>query len=973
MFSRGIVRSRSITRSLGLTLWGALVGISLWGAAPAGFAEEAPSDQVEFNRDIRPLLTAHCTECHGGVKQLGGVSFVWPEQVLPPEGWVIEPGDPDASVLYERIASTDPDVRMPPVDHGPALSADQIELVRKWIEQGAKWQKHWSFERPVREELPRVKSEKWERSTLDRYVLARLEREGIEPAPDATPAEWLRRVTFDLTGLPPTPEAIDSFCDDVSKHGEAAYAAMVDRLLESPHYGEHWASVWFDQIRYADSKGLGFDNRRNIWKYRDWVIDALNQDLPFDQFTIKQMAGDLLPNPTMEDLVATAAHRLTQANDEGGTDDEEFRIEAVLDRVSTTWQTWQGVTFACAQCHDHPYDPVRHEEYYQFVAFFNNTRDCDIGEEYPLLDVPIKREDYARARELDRQIEGHERAAWQMEQELVTQSRMWQPITRMEASSDNPTRLEVTTTPDGVAEYATVGTVKERATFTLLAEIPEGAREITAVRLIISPHDPAKALSDAEWGFVLSHVAARFVDGRGKTLAPLEFAYVMGDEFRPFLDPQQSLNPEGNTGFGAYTKFNHPRTVAFVLKQPLEIPAGAKLEIKLANKMFIVASFDLTARRGQVAISGDHAFTNLIASAEHRRHLAAARQLREERNQIPSTRTPILEELPPEFRRPTHVFGRGSFITKEQQVEAGLPKAFADMPQKELNRLDLAEWLVSDENPLTSRVTVNRIWARLFGIGIVSTEEDFGSSGELPSDQGLLDHLALRFQHDLGWSQKALIRELVLSRTYRQSNRIRPELLERDPYNRLLARGPRVRLPAEAIRDQALVVSGMLNPQLYGPPVFPPLPSGVWNPFAGGDNWKTAKPGDPNRYRRAIYTYTKRSIPTPMAAAFDAPTRETCAPRRLRSNTPLQALITLNDETMTEFAEGLARQMAAQEGDLRDQIAYGFLAVTSREPRADEISDIVAFYENLPATKTPEQRLALVASALLNHDEAFNK
>lgn len=936
-------------------------------------AETPLPERIEFNRDIRPILTSHCTECHGGVTQAGDVSFIYAEKVLPPEGWVVEPGDPDASVLFERISATDPEDRMPPADHAP-LSERQIALVRRWIEQGAEWQNHWAFERPVAAKSPSVERSDWIRSSLDQYVLARLEQEGVPPAEEASPSEWLRRVSFDLTGLPPTPEQIDNFCRDVKSRGDAAYEAVVDRLLDSPHFGERWAAVWFDQVRYADSKGLGFDNRRNAWKYRDWVIDAYNEDLPFDEFTIKQMAGDLLPDPTMEDLVATTVHRLTQANDEGGTDDEEFRIEAVLDRVSTTWQTWQGVTFGCTQCHDHTYDPIKHDEYYKFVAFFNNTRDNDIGEEYPVLAVPNNRADYARARALDRQIEAHERAAWEMEQELVDQSHLWTPITKMEASSDNATKLEVKPTAEGAAEYATVGTVEERATFTLLADLPADQKQITALRIIVSPHDPKKARSDSEWGFALSHVAARLVDAKGETLAPLEFAYVMGDEFQPFLNPQESLNPKSNQGFAAYTRINYPRTAAFVLKQPLAVPEGARLEVKLANKMFIIASFDLTARRGQLAVSGDPAFTNLLSSPKHRRHLAAVAELKGERKQIPSTNTPILAERQDEFRRPTHVFDRGSFITKGKEVEPGVPAVFSPLDtQGSATRLDLAKWLVSPKNPLTARVTVNRFWSRLFGVGIVSTEEDFGSSGELPADQALLDHLALRFQNELGWSQKGLLRELVLSSTYRQAGKIRPELLERDPYNRLNARGPRVRLPAEAIRDQALVVSGLFNPDLHGAPVFPPLPGGVWKPFSGGDKWDTAQVGDPKRYRRSIYTYTKRSIPVPLAVAFDAPTREVCTPRRLRSNTPLQALITLNDETMTEFAGGLATRMAEQGEDLREQVAYGFVAVTSREPTAAELNDVVAFYENLPATKSPHERMTLVASALLNHDEAFNK
>ncbi len=329
--------------------------------------------EVSFIDQIRPIFNKHCAACHGGVKQASDISFAYRDQVLPPNGWIVEPGDPEASILIERVTSDDPEERMPPAEHGPPLSKQEIELLTQWIEQGANWDVHWAYARPIQPDIPNVAQPDWCLQPLDNFVIAKLENEKIAPSPDATPERWLRRVTLDLIGLPPSPDERTAFLQDVTAHGEAAYSRVVDRLLDSPQYGERWASVWLDQVRYADSKGLGADGRRNIWKYRDWVISAFNRDLPFDEFTTKQIAGDLLPNPTIEDWIATAAHRLTQTNEEGGTDDEEFRVAAVLDRVNTTWQTWQGVTFACVQCHSHPYDPFRHEEYYQFAAFFNNT------------------------------------------------------------------------------------------------------------------------------------------------------------------------------------------------------------------------------------------------------------------------------------------------------------------------------------------------------------------------------------------------------------------------------------------------------------------------------------------------------------------------------------------------------------------------------------------------------------------------
>ena len=339
------------------------------------------------------------------MKQAAELSFIYPEQVLPPEGTVVTPGKPEESTLIERVTSQDEDFRMPPAEHSPPLSKDEIALLREWIRQGAVWERHWSFEPPRPQQLPPVANESWCRNGIDRFILARLEREKLEPNKEASPEKWLRRVTLDLIGLPPTLDERTAFLGDLEKRGEPAYAAVVDRLLASPHFGERWASVWLDQVRYADSRGLGIDSRRNIWKYRDWVIDAYNRDLPFDEFTIEQLAGDLLPDPTMDDLIASACQRLTQSNDEGGTDDEEFRVEAVIDRVGTTWQAWEGMTFGCARCHDHPYEPFRHDEFYEFAAFFNNTQDCDVNEEYPLLQAPLNRADYDRARELDRQID----------------------------------------------------------------------------------------------------------------------------------------------------------------------------------------------------------------------------------------------------------------------------------------------------------------------------------------------------------------------------------------------------------------------------------------------------------------------------------------------------------------------------------------------------------------------------------------
>lgn len=944
------------------------LAVVLW---PFAVAAAEPPARVGFNEKIRPILTKHCTECHGGVKQASELSFIYPEQVLPPDGWVIEPGKPDQSVLIERVTSDDEEFRMPPPEHGPALSKREIELLREWIRQGAKWERPWAFEKPKRYAAPQVENEKWCRTPIDPFISARLESEKLAPNPDASPNAWLRRVTLDLIGLPPALEERTEFLKDVKARGEAAYAAVVDRLLASPQFGERWASVWLDQIRYADSRGLGFDNRRNIWKYRDWVIDAFNRDVPYDEFTVKQIAGDLLPHATMDGLVASACQRLTQANDEGGTDDEEFRVEAVLDRVNTVSQAWLGMTFGCARCHDHPYEPIRHDEYYQLAAYFNNTQDSDMNEEYPLLKVPVDPANYEKADGLDEQISTLRREIWDGDYSLASDEGSWQPLREFSAKTNNATRVEVETKADH-AEYYTVGTIVSKTDFTINAPFGDFAGPLTAIRVTCMPLDPVAALKDSEWGFVLSSVEAKLIDGDGER--PIKLAYVIGDECEAILDPQESLNPKSVDGFAAYTRINQPRSAAFVLKTPVEVRPGSRLEIVLRNRKQVGASFSLIARRGHFAVSSNLAFTERLNNADRAKQLERLARLEKKRQAIESTAVPIMRERPDNLRRPTYTFIRGFYLTKEKEVSANVPASLPGLPKDAVpNRLALANWIVSPQNPFTARVAVNRFWARLFGSGLVLTEEDFGSTGMPPSHSELLDDLAVRFQTEMGWSVKKLLRELVLSSTYRQDAKRRPELAQRDPANRFLAEGPRMRLSAEMMRDQALAVSGLLSAKQFGPPVYPPIPKGVWKPFQGSDKWNTPPVGDPDRYRRTIYTYTKRTIPYPVAAAFDAPSRETCASRRLPSNTPIQAFVTLNDETFVECAGALAKRMIESGDSLRSQLGQGFLLAACRPATDAELDDLAAFVEKLPESHDELSRMTLAASVLLNMDEVLTK
>lgn len=939
-------------------------------------AQSATEETVNFSRDIRPIFNAHCSSCHGGVKQLGDVSFVYRDQVVAPDGFVVEPGDPEESALIQRVLSDDPDDRMPPPDHGPALIKHEVGLLTRWIEQGAKWDQHWAYELPHKPSIPSVAEKSWPRQSIDAFVLASLEARGIAPAQDAEHLRWLRRVTLDLTGIPPSIEEQERFQKEINQAErltpaaiDRVYANIVDGLLGSPHYGEKWASAWLDQVRYADSKGLGADAKRNIWKFRDWVIDAINEDMPFDEFTIKQIAGDLRPNPSIGDFIATANQRLTQSNEEGGTDDEEFRVAAVLDRVNTTWQTWQGVTFGCVQCHSHPYDPFRHDEYYKFAAFFNNTADSDLNQDWPIVNAPLDNAQYERASALDREIVSLNHQIWSTEYDLLNDPDNWQTLRKLTAKTNNATKVTIDSQPD-YDEYHTVDTVSN-GTDIILESPLSGVNKLTAIRLTALPLDPEKAKADSEWGFVFSHITASLIVPGQDQPQEIEFARLVVDEPEPFLNPQESFNSKTNRGFAAYTRIHQARQGALLLREPLNVPKGTILRLTLKHRIFMVGAFPMVARRGHLAVSQDEKFIALQSDESLVKLRQTLAGLRQQRAGIKSTSVPVLKERPNHLSRPTHVFNRGLFLDKGQEVTAGTPKSFPPLPEGKVDRLTLARWLVGPENPLTARVAVNRIWARLFGTGIVASEEDFGSSGEAPSHPKLLDHLAIKFRTELDWSQKNLIRELVLSRTYRQSSAIRADQHSQDRFNRWLARGPRFRLSAEMVRDQALFVSGLLSAKQFGPPVHPPIPAGVWNPFSGGDKWNTPKPDSEDRYRRSIYTYTKRSIPYPMFAAFDAPSREVCAPRRLRSNTPIQALTLLNDQTLTECTAALAKRMIDKADTPRDQVQFGFKLVTCREPNEVELEALLSLLES-----SSEQGISAmkdVATVLLNLDEALTK
>ena len=581
--------------------------------------------------------------------------------------------------------------------------------------------------------------------------------------------------------------------------------------------------MWLDLVRYADSKGLGQDRRRTVWKYRDWVIDALNRDMPFDKFTVKQLAGDLLPDPSMDDLIATGCHRLTQTNEEGGTDDEQFRLEAVIDRVNTTWQVWQGLTFGCVQCHNHPYDPIRHKEYYQFLSFFNNTMDCDLPNDDPRLPVPLSANDYERANELDRRIADLRQGLWRSGFRLLDDRSRWQSVSGLQASATNRAQVHVQQRNE-TDEFYTRGVIPKGNAIVLETPLAKSVGQITAIRITALPLDPVKGKVDSEWGFVFSHVQAALLAPESDEPVLIELSRVIGDEPFPINDPQLSLDDGNPQGFGAHSRINHARHVAFVPAKPIEVQAGWRLRVTLWHDVIEGGAFPLVTRRGRMAISNDSAFTEWLADPD----LLASRQqltrIAEERATIRSVPIPVMRERYPPLLRPTHVFERGNFLMKGEPVRSATPEFLPPLDDDaNPTRLHLARWIASPHNPLTGRVAVNRFWGQMFGVGLVETQEDFGWSGTRPSHPYLLDDLAVRFATEMQWSVKQLLREIALSSTYHQSSRVTGELLAADPANRLLGRGPRLRLPAETVRDQALATAGLLTDKLYGPPVHPPL------------------------------------------------------------------------------------------------------------------------------------------------------
>jgi len=919
---------------------------------------------VEFNKDIRPILTKHCTACHGGVKAAGKVSFVYREKALA-QGksgkTTIVPGQPDASEMIRRVTTNDEDERMPKPEHGPRLSDAEVAMLKQWITEGAKWSEHWSLVLPAEPAAPAVKNSAWPQQPLDALVLAKLEAENLAPSPAASPAEWLRRVSLDLTGLPPSLEEWEAFKTAGAADENAVRTQAVDRLLASPAFGEHWAAMWLDLARYADTFGFEKDPHRDIWPWRDWVIRALNGDMPFDQFTIKQLAGDLLPDATSDDIIATAFHRNTQNNTEGGTDDEEWRDTAVHDRVNTTWTVWQATTFGCVQCHSHPYDPWPHADYYHFKAFFDSTEDCDQSDDWPRFTTGDEKA--AAAYHRDASLRD---GIWRSGLATAAQIKDW---LAQKPAAASPSGGNLSIADDG--KVSASGTMPAGVSYKVSLPADDGQ---TALRLHIHP-DKDDPKEWPERGVMITGFSVTLVQPDGVKV-PVKLREVIADQIAGPYNPLSFVAGGGRAGFGGFPVLERPRWCVFVFDKPA---TAGTLEVVMKHDALVNAGFQGTPTRRFSFESSKADFTN----AGRVQLLADWRAARDEYGKFKGPAVPVTAER--NFPRDTRLYIRGNRLTKDASTPPAIPAVFnPPAASGRQTRLDMARWLVSDRNPLTARVTANRLWAAMFGHGIVETLEDFGSSGALPSNQELLDHLALRLSNHHGWSLKKLLREIALSSTYAQSSKASAELTGRDPYNTLLAHGPRQRLTAEMVRDHALAVSGLLSKKMHGPPVYPPQPDGVWNSVYSGAAWKTSTGED--RYRRGLYTYAKRTSGYPGFLTFDAPARELCTARRMPTNTPLQALVTLNDPGFIEMAGALAKRVAKDGGPPREQITRAVKIVTLEDPPAAVVDALtklhdaaLADYQQRPeeskklADSPAAAAMTLVANTLLNTDLSLNR
>lgn len=929
-----------------LVVFTVVAGRHVAQAEPGRQAGEIPA-KIDFNRDVRPILSKSCFSCHGrddASREAGLRLDVRADAIskLDSEKTAVFPGHPSRSALIERITTADADLRMPPVDAGKKLSTKEVRILKRWIEQGAKYARHWSFVKPERPQLPEIDNPAWARNGIDRFIAAGLMRAGLRPSPAADRYVLIRRLSLDLRGLPPTPAEVKQF---VADRRPGAYDRLVDRFLNDPAFGERWARVWLDLARYADSRGYGSDPLRpNIWRYRDWVIDAFNRNLPYDRFTIEQLAGDLLPNPTLEQKIATAFHRNTMTNTEGGTDDEEFRVAAVRDRIDTTMQVWMGLTMRCATCHSHKYDPISQKEYYRFYAYFNQTADNDQPNEAPVIPAPRRQDieaierNKARIAALKKQLDGPfpqlaaEQAKWEEKFRRATDSKQAARYVRIEV----PGRRKLLSLAEvevfaGEKNVARTGKARQSSTsHSAPAKLAidgktDGdffkGRSVTHTNTETNPWwevDLGKVTPIDRvvvWNRTDNNLQRRLVNYR-VVLLDAKRNPVWQRSVAKFPNPSSAFTPAG-------VRSTLSKSLLAIIDTPRD-KRTAKQRKQLADHYRGIAP-SLAAIRKQIA------------------------RLEKQRPKFPTV--PVMQELPAGKRRRSYVMIKGNFLSKGETVTPGVPAAFHPLKKSAPeSRLGVARWLIDPENPLTARVAANRFWARIFGTGIVETEEDFGTQGAYPSHPELLDWLALEFQSG-DWDVKRFLKLIVTSATYRQSSRIpddtgassNPQSI--DPRNRLLWRYPRTRLAAEAIRDQALALSGLLRFKMMGPSVYPPQPAGLWRAaFNGQRKWPTSTGDD--RYRRGLYTFWRRTVPYPSMATFDAPSRELCTVRRIRTNTPLQALVTMNDPAFIEAARALAARVLHEGGQtIESRARYALALCLVRPPREAQVKALVKLVE----------------------------
>jgi mono/diheme cytochrome c family protein len=990
--------------------------------------------KIDFNRDVRPILSDNCFTCHGPdtAKVKSRLRLDSREAALKGgrfDGPAIVPGDPDESPLLQRILSTDEDEHMPPFDSPkPQLTGQQIATLRQWIVEGAEYQGHWAFTAPRRPEVPAPGAHPGkEVAPIDAFVLARLAAEGLTPLPPADPRTLIRRVTLDLTGLPPTVDEVAAFLADPAPD---AYEKVVDRLLASPRHGERMAMPWLDNARYADSHGFQSDGSRQMWLWRDWVIDAFNRNLPFDQFTIEQLAGDMLPGATPDQIIASGFNRNHRINGEGGLIREEWFVENVVDRVETTGSVWMALTMNCCRCHDHKYDPISQKEFFQMFAYFNSVDETGILAGNSSNTAPVYRvatpEQERRMADLKRQLAAATEAEKQLRKRVAAGQGRWEksqsesrrvarPVAWRVVAPDSMTAEKATLAREGDVIFAS-GPHPDTDTYTL--RFKTTTPTVTALRLELLADErlPSKGPGRHPNGNpILSEITLAGPGGH----AVFKSAKATFDQ--PDWESPKAFDGNPATGWAIYPRVGKDQSAVFTLATPLQVPVGTVLTLAIIQNYgsgatlgkFRVALTDSTlpdflppavaailakpAAARSPAEKKQLAAHHLEQSGEWLAAKAKTDSLKQAlaalENNAPTTM--VMKELA--TPREAFILERGEYDRPGAKVERQLPAFLPPLAPGEPNdRLGLARWLVSGSHPLTARVWVNRAWEQFFGTGLCKTSENFGSQAEWPSHPELLDWLATEFVR-IGWDMKAMRKQIVMSDAYRRSAKVTPELLEKDPENRLLARGPRLRLSGETLRDQALAVSGLLKEKIGGPSVRPYMPEGVWDETSRyGDLRNYKHETGEGLYRRTLYTIWKRSAGPPTLQLFDAPTRDICTIQRGRTNTPLQALALLNEVTFVEAARHLAQRMITEGGATPDTrfnwameqvlarpATAGELAVLGKglasrlaefQAKPEQAAKLLAFGESKSAPPTPElAAYTLMANVILNLDEVITR